>query len=66
MVIKGHPADEVMDNTIKVIKHKKTKVTVYNENYYLLVNDELKQCFLLRKDSYFSLKKEIYNEKTSN
>ena len=59
MVIKGQSASEIMDNTIKVIKHKKTKVTVYNEDYYLLVNDKLKQCFLILKDTYFSLKKEV-------
>jgi len=59
MVIKGQSANEIMDNTIKVIKHKKTKVTVYNEDYYLLVNDKLKQCFLILKDTYFSLKKEV-------
>ena len=59
MVIKGHRADEVFDNIINVIKHNKTKITEYNQNYYLLVNDELKQCFLIKKDVYLNLAKEI-------
>ena len=58
MVIKGQSGQDIMYNTIKVIKHKKTKVTEYNKDYYLLVNNELKQCFLILKDAYSSLKKE--------